>query len=463
MSNLDYEIVFFCPECGAELEAAADLCGHKIACVSCGKEVSVPIPGLNEGLEIGEFVLCRKLGSGGMGEVWLAEQQSMHRRVALKILHPHLAEDQGFVRRFMAETQNAGRLQHPNIITAYAAGSIGNYYFLATSYVDGVELADRLKIDGSLPEREALRIVRDIARALKHAWEEHRMLHRDVKPSNIILDKHDVPYLMDMGIAAIVSDDNTLQTREHMVVGTPDYISPEQAKNLLDLDFRSDVYSLGATLYHLVAGSPPFQADTFKELLKMHVVTPLPEPQNANRRVSPQCAALLKIMMAKEREQRQSSWSYVVADIDAVLAGRFPAEIAARGQPDRKQSVAEIKYSAPDAQVHLPVGKTRRHGSSAIAARTDAAPDTGVTLRLSGQEPMSTVAIKPTNPDASSSQPVPKPDEPQPCPSKVPPPRVFDAGKKRRRWLGCLIFLLFLSLLLGIALFVLHRFEILNF
>lgn len=158
---------------------------------------------LHKDLKIDDFLLLEKLGSGGMGEVWKAKQLSMKRDVALKILSPELSRNEEFVERFLNEAIMTGRLQHPNIITAYTAGSCGIYYYLATQFVDGIELQDKLRVDGMLSEREALNIIKVIASALCYAWEQHRILHCDIKPGNIMIDRYRIPYLMDMGISKI--------------------------------------------------------------------------------------------------------------------------------------------------------------------------------------------------------------------------------------------------------------------
>jgi serine/threonine-protein kinase len=445
---MDYEVIFYCPKCDNELHATSDLCGENVECLYCGNEVKVPIPGLDEGLEIGDFVLKEKLGSGGMGEVWLADQLSMNRLVALKILSPGLVKDQSFVDRFLKEAEMAGKLEHPNIITAYTAGCIGDYYYLATSYVDGIELHDKLKIEGPLKEREALKIIRGIAVALNYAWNEHRLLHRDIKPGNIMLDKRGVPKLMDMGISKSLLHKN-LQTRDGMIVGTPDYISPEQAQAAEDIDFRSDIYSLGATLYHLLTGVAPYQAKTSRQLMKMHVNAPIPDPININHKVTGQCAELIRVMMSKDRDGRQSSWNYVVDDIDAVLAGRYPVSPKIDLSKKKKQVESNIKFSSADDNIQLSIDKPIRR---TIYKNQDSTADSDVTMKMdssatmrmdTSEEEKHAAEIEPNKPAVKQEAPTP---EPEPT-VKVPPPKAFNAKSKRGIFVNIIAIILLLIII----------------
>jgi molecular chaperone DnaK len=269
------------------------------------------------------FVIKRRLGVGGMGEVWLARQVSMDRDVALKILSPKLTGTADFIDRFRQEVKLAGKLNHPNIVTAFHAGDESGLYFLAMEFVDGVGVGDRLRIDRFLPEKDALGITRQIAEALAYAWNKFHMLHRDIKPENIIVDGDGKARLMDMGISKTV-DQKLGLTMPGAMIGTPYYMSPEQARGDVDLDARSDIYSLGSTLYHLVTGQVPYDAPTATAVLVKHITEPFPPPQKVNPAVSNACAGLLEAMMAKKPEGRQQTWEQVIRDIDLVLGGRAP-------------------------------------------------------------------------------------------------------------------------------------------
>ncbi len=316
-------ISFECPGCHTKLVADNSLCGSIINCKDCGNSVIIPIPGISEGMVVGDFVLKSKLGTGGMGEVWLAYHAAMDRHVALKILSPKFTSNQLFLDRFMKEAKNSGKLFHPNIVTAYHAGVDNGVYYLAISYVDGKNLRDRIDAGEIMLEREALLITRAIVDALDYAWTECKIVHRDIKPANIIIDKKGVAKVLDLGISKSIDEDNTL-TMTGTFVGTPFYMSPEQALGDKNIDFRADIYSLGATLYHMVTGTVPFDASTAMAIISRHLKDPLPPANERNPALTSQCCTLLEIMMAKRREERPQSWQELREDIDLVMKGQYP-------------------------------------------------------------------------------------------------------------------------------------------
>ncbi len=317
------EITFNCSNCGVEIEADDSFAGAVAQCPSCNSTVMIPMQGIKPGMKIAGYEIIRRLGAGGMGEVWLAKQTAMDRKVAMKILSPALTYSKDFVDRFLKEVKTSAKLEHQNIVTAHDAGVENSIYYLAMSYVDGVPLENRLTIDKQIPEKEALHIVRSVAEALCYAWNEFHILHRDIKPSNIMLDTKKTVKLMDMGISKSVSEEKGL-TMTGMIIGTPHYMSPEQARADADIDCRSDIYSLGATLYHLVTGEVPYDATTAMGILTKHITEPFPPPQEKNPNISNECSTLLEIMMSKKAENRQENWEDVIRDIDLVMNGKSP-------------------------------------------------------------------------------------------------------------------------------------------
>lgn len=327
-------IEFSCPRCETDIEVSPEFFGEKVVCPDCLYECIVPLPGLQADLQFDNFILEKRLGQGGMGEVWLATQFPMERPVAIKILSPKFSSNEAFIELFLNEIRLTGKMEHPNIVTAFTAGVVGDFYYLAMSYVDGHELSEVLDIEGVMDEREALKIVRFIAEALKYAWNRYKLLHCDIKPSNIMLDINGSPKLMDLGISKTISDE-TNDCEE--IAGTPYYISPEQARKDKDIDFRSDLYSLGATLYHMVTGEVPFKGVSAYDTMVKHINEPLIAPRDRNPAISKNCSDLICIMMTKSPWGRHSSWEYLISDIDLVLGGRPPAgtDILARQQQDK--------------------------------------------------------------------------------------------------------------------------------
>ena len=212
-----------------------------------GRRTSVQITG---------YEMIEKVGQGAMGTVFRARQISLDRIVALKILPPSLAKDQGFIDRFIKEARAAGRLNHPNIVQGIDVGQSGGYNFFAMEFIVGETVKEYMVREGAVSEKLTLSICADVAQALEHAH-EHGLVHGDVKPDNIMVTKKNQAKLCDLGLARPIATDAAGQ-RTDIVMGTPHYISPEQVRGQLDIDIRSDIYSLGATLYHMITRRTPF-------------------------------------------------------------------------------------------------------------------------------------------------------------------------------------------------------------
>ncbi len=272
---------------------------------------------IEKDLELGDFKLNKMLGAGGMGDVWLAEQFLMDRLVAIKILSPQFNSNTRFIEKFKNEIKLSAKLNHPNIISAYAAGFEKGLYYFAMPFIDGVELQDRLNLE-KLDEITALNIIKNIAEGLQYSWNKFHIVHRDIKPSNIMLNEDGVAMLMDMGISKIATISSN--DKDEYIEGTPHYMSPEQARGETNLDFHSDIYSLGVTLYQMLTGRIPFNAPKVKDIMILHQIAPLPLP----RELSKECSYLLEIMMAKDAADRHDSWEQLIADIDRVLTGLKP-------------------------------------------------------------------------------------------------------------------------------------------
>ncbi len=279
---------------------------------------------------IAGFELLSKLGEGGMGVVYKAHQASMDRVVALKVLPERLAKDKQFVSRFFREARVAARLDHPNIVRGIDVGSSGSDYFFVMEYVEGEDVGNVLEKRGKLPEREALEIVVQVARALQHA-QEHNMIHRDIKPDNVLLTPDGTAKLLDLGLARSTSGELTRMTVTGTAMGTPHYISPEQARGESDIDIRTDIYSLGVSLYHILVGTPPFDGETVAVIITKTLTEIPPTVHEVVPEVSEATSRVVEKMMSKEKGSRHTTPAEVIEDIEMILSGEEPTRVLGAG------------------------------------------------------------------------------------------------------------------------------------
>ena len=265
---------------------------------------------------LGRYRLEKRLG-GAMGMVYKGLDEQTKTSVALKILPKHLSHDASFLNRFKREVKATCVLYHPNIIHIYDTGVEQGVFYLATEFVDGESLSQRIQREGALPEREGLRIGREVAKALAHAH-AHNVLHRDVKPENIMISKAGEIKLADLGLAKFLRDEQPI-TAEGIAVGTPHYIAPEQARALKDVDHRSDLYSLGATLFHVFSGRLPYEGDNGAEVMKRHVFEAVPDPLRVKETLSPAIANMLMKLMAKDPNERFQTAEELAQHLDKLL------------------------------------------------------------------------------------------------------------------------------------------------
>jgi uncharacterized ferredoxin-like protein len=332
-----------CQECGCTIQRDSDSSIASVACPKCGSRMDLPAAGgYPAGTVIRGFRIERRIGQGAMGVVYLATQLAMNRKVALKILPLEITADPHLVHRFLREVEMLAKVDHPNIVTAFDAGQEQGAYYLAMTYVDGEDLEKRMKRVGKLPEREALDIIRKVAEALKYAWEEHRILHNDVKPGNIIIDTRGHVKLMDLGLSKSVFED-TGMSMTGKTFGTPNYMSPEQAQGSKNLDTRSDQYALGATLYRLVTGVLPHSGTSVVELLTKKLFQPIPPARNHNPDVTDACEHLLEVLMARDPVHRYEKWDDLIADIDRVMEKKPPAA----KRPGAGESAIGLEFTSP--------------------------------------------------------------------------------------------------------------------
>jgi serine/threonine protein kinase len=251
----------------------------------------------------GDFHLQRLLGQGGMGQVYLGEQISLKRKVAVKVVRPDLIASATSLKRFKAEAQAVARLSHPNIVQVYAFGEQDGTHYIALEFVEGKSLGSYMHKKGALPVDVSLAIIRQVASALQHA-SEHGIVHRDIKPENILITRKAEAKVTDFGLARSM-DEETGQsvTQSGVIIGTPVYMSPEQVHGKKP-DCRTDIYSLGITFYHMLAGRPPYRGDSAFDLAFQHVEGTPPKLRELRPDISPELEAVVMKMMAKKPEDR---------------------------------------------------------------------------------------------------------------------------------------------------------------
>lgn len=274
--------------------------------------------------QIPGYILSEKLGSGAGGAVYRAKQVSMNREVAIKLLHGRLAKNPEYLKRFVKEAHVAARCSHNNIVQAIDVGSAGGAHYFVMELIQGKTIADFLK--GSKPifeEKEATEIILQIAQALEHAA-RRSLVHRDIKPSNIMLTAEGVAKLADLGLAREATDQETIERERGLTIGTPFYIAPEQIKGKDDIDSRADIYSLGATFYHMVTGRPPFEGANVHEVIEKHLREPLTPPDHLNHKLSSGVGEVIEIMMAKECKGRYQKPEDLVIDLECLLNNEAP-------------------------------------------------------------------------------------------------------------------------------------------
>lgn len=288
------------------------------------------------------YRIIKKLGAGAMATVYLAKQISLDRMVAIKLMPRRFSSDAKFIERFYREGRAAAKFNDQNIVAAYDVGQSGDQHYFVMEFVDGETVHDRITRSGRIPEREAIEIVRQVASALKHAHSQG-FIHRDIKPKNIMLSKGGVVKLADLGLARGVSDREAAEAEAGKAYGTPYYISPEQIRGLREIGPAADLYGLGATFYHMVAGRVPFSGKTPNEVMNRHLKSELTPPDHVNPQLSSGTAQVIEMLLEKDPAKRHQDAGQLLEDLDSVARGESP--VHARGHSDLGAVAAAIVAS----------------------------------------------------------------------------------------------------------------------
>ena len=336
-----------------------------IACLTDSAQAP-PLPGTPT---LAGFENVRELGRGGMGVVYAATHSLMGRRVAVKLIHPEFAANAAAVERFRREARAVARLTHPNLVTAFDAGQDGDRPFLVMEYLDGESLADRVERDGPLPIAEACDYVRQAAQGLQYAH-DNGLVHRDVKPHNLMLvaspvaSAPGVVKVLDFGLAALANDGGRMagQTGPNAVMGTPDYMAPEQAEDARSADGRADVYGLGCTLFHLLTDEVLFPMESTLLKLLAHRSQERPSARTARREVPAELDAVLRKAMARRPDERYQTPSELAAALEPFTDPACTARLTRQRRQRSLLALAALLLVAATVAAgvtRLPAGKDR--------------------------------------------------------------------------------------------------------
>jgi serine/threonine protein kinase len=351
-------------------------------------QAAVLANGQSRGLVFGEYTVLDKLGEGGMGVVYKAQQRRLKRTVALKVLSPALTQNEYLVQRFRREVEAAARLNHPNIVAAYDANEQDGVHYLVMEFVDGPDLAKLVKQRGPLPGPKAVAYITQAAHGLAHAHAKG-LVHRDIKPSNLLLDGEGTVKILDMGLARFMDAETAEShatsppalTQTGHIMGTCDYMAPEQALDGRQADQRSDIYSLGCTFYYLLTGESPYGGDTAMKKLLAHREKPIPSLREARPEVPLAVNVIFQRMLAKKPEDRYQSMTEVRSAFKAIGREGKPAK---RGPRTLGSSATGM------------VPKMVHRALAGSVTRTETAPPVAVAVAVPAGSPEKEVSRKPS-------------------------------------------------------------------
>lgn len=388
---------------GQAPEAAADasqIAEHlvKAGLLTCWQRDKL-LEGRHKGFFLGKYKLLDHLGTGGMSSVYLAEHVLMQRRVAIKVLPKNRVADTSYLQRFHREAQAAAALDHRNIVRAYDVDNDGDVHYLVMEYVEGRDLQAVVKEHGPLDYPVAADYIRQAAIGLAHAHEAG-LIHRDIKPANLLVDRHHVVKVLDLGLARFAEDDKASLTvaYDENVLGTADYLAPEQAIDSHGVDSRADIYSLGCAFYYLLTGRPPFPEGTLPQRLMMHQKSPPPSITEKRPDAPADLVQICLKMMAKKPAARYQSATDVAealadwllthgysCDSDSSSSGRIKVQSGSKSPSHRSKQQGLPRASAAGSDIarakRILTGQLQAEGKANARSDAEAASGAGSVLR----------------------------------------------------------------------------------
>ena len=310
-------LTYQCNNCGSSVITEPNWIGHEIICPSCDYKFIVPITAINSGMVADEFWFQKSLGTGEIGEIFVVKKVKAQERYYMKVLSPSVTQNLQVYNMFLSQVSQSMSIEHPNINVVKEIGEINNHRFLLSNYIEGETLNDYVKKHGVLKERFALKLILKIARALRHAWENNQQIHSNLKPTNILIDKRGDVFLLDFGCGnqLYLTNDLVYQRPNYTGGEIADYMTPEHAQNM-QLDFRSDIYSLGACFYFMLTGKKPFEGTNSQHTLQLHLTQ---QPPKVNKECSSETLSILNKMLTKNIMERYQGWAEVIDDIKPIL------------------------------------------------------------------------------------------------------------------------------------------------